>query len=157
MTQNEGKNGRKITVIFLILVALAILVPVVQRVTHRRTAETLPAPVSQLNQAVEQAKSQRRPIFLEFTAVWCGYCRAFEENILTDPEVKNALDDFVYLRADLDQDTELAGKLNVTGVPAFFVLKAQNHTLLVVNQLTGAPTKEQFLQFLAESKAAHEK
>ncbi len=69
-----------------------------------------------------------RPVLLDFSAEWCGNCRAMERGVLTDGEVTEALERFEFYRVDVtDFDApefkELMDFCRVKGLPAFVILK----------------------------------
>lgn len=55
-----------------------------------------------------EAARTRKPVMAVFTATWCGQCRTYRENVLTNPEVVAASRDFVMVQVDIDQEPEVA-------------------------------------------------
>jgi len=74
-----------------------------------------------LEDATDEARRLRQPIFVEFGAKWCGWCRKLEEE-LRKPEVQQELQRWTIVRLDVDRATSDARKLAVGGVPALRVL-----------------------------------
>ena len=61
------------------------------------------------------AKSQNKPILLDFTGWACVNCRRIEENVWTDPEVYNLINDnFVLISLYVDDRKELDVKDFIT-------------------------------------------
>jgi thiol:disulfide interchange protein DsbD len=60
---------------------------------------------AELDQALAQAKAAGQPVMLDFYADWCVACKEMEHNTFSDPEVRQALDGFLLLQADVTDNT----------------------------------------------------
>jgi len=59
-----------------------------------------------LDEAIACAKTQNKPIFIDFTGHGCQNCRKMEENVLIDPQIKQSLEtDFVVVSLYVDDKT----------------------------------------------------
>ncbi|NRA67407.1 MAG: thioredoxin family protein [Pseudobacteriovorax sp.] len=101
-----------------------------------------------------ESKATNKPIFIYFAAKWCPSCVQFETNILSSPNIQEALKDFVLVWADVDevlgQEILDRGYPNA-GTPGIFYTDATGDLLLVAQ----APTRERdFLAQLNASKSA---
>ena len=80
--------------------------------------DSLPA----LEARIKQARANHQPVMLDFYADWCISCKEMEAYTFTNPMVKQALDGFVLLRADVtknsDDDKALLTKFKLIGPPA---------------------------------------
>ncbi len=64
------------------------------------------------------AREQNKPVFLHFSAQWCGYCRKMERETFQDKEVISYLNDhFISIKVDADERKGLARKYQVAGLP----------------------------------------
>ena len=77
-----------------------------------------------LDAAMAKAESDGRVVFAYATADWCGPCQSYKKNTLSDPRVEawvaaNAVP--VYI--DVDVRREDAQRLEVSGIPATFVIR----------------------------------
>ncbi len=85
------------------------------------TAETTPAELPQgfalLDEALKQAKSEQKPIVLDFSAEWCAPCKRMEKTTFADAKVKELLERCIFVRIDVDQHEELTQRLGVVGLP----------------------------------------
>lgn len=84
-------------------------------------AETAPAELPQgfalLDEALMQAKRERKPIVLDFSAEWCAPCKRMEKTTFADAKVKELLQRCILVRIDVDQYEELTQRLGVVGLP----------------------------------------
>lgn len=63
-----------------------------------------------IEEGLEQAKTQNKPVFIDFTGHTCTNCRWVEENVFVRPEVRENLSRYVLVRLYTD-DPALADKL----------------------------------------------
>ena len=77
--------------------------------------------VADLEAKINQAAAANRPVMLDFYADWCISCKEMEAYTFTNPEVKNALANFVLLRADVTENNAehkaLLAKFQLIGPP----------------------------------------
>lgn len=73
------------------------------------------------------AKSQSKPVLMDFYADWCIPCLELDHKTFTDPDVITATKDFVRLKVDLThfdspESEALRKKFNIAGVPTIVFL-----------------------------------
>lgn len=70
-----------------------------------------------------RAKAQNKPVCLVFYTGWCPHCRAYS-HVFDDPKVVARAKDFVMIRANADDQADLAGQYSKDGgyVPRTFFL-----------------------------------
>lgn len=110
-------------------------------------------------QAVALAKQLNRPLIVDFGADWCAACKELEHKTFSDPKVVAALADFVKLRIDATDVTDvvdaLQKKYGAQSLPTVrFTDPAGKH--LPQFDLKTFEKPEAFLKRLEKAKAAAE-
>ena len=76
------------------------------------------------NSALKTAKSQSKPLLLYFFSKNCYYCNVMDSTTMADKRVANTLKkDFVFLRVDVDESTDIAGRYRISGTPSSWFLE----------------------------------
>ena len=76
-----------------------------------------------LNSALEEAKKTNKPIFIDFYAQWCSYCKKLDENTFSDLQVQEKLKSkYVLAKIDIDKYPNIASDYKVYGVPTIVFL-----------------------------------
>jgi thioredoxin-like negative regulator of GroEL len=78
------------------------------------------------------AQSIDRPMFVHFTADWCGWCRKLEQETYPDPKVVARLRQCVCVKVDGDRRRDLTSKYGVRGYPTTLVLHPSGHVLRTI-------------------------
>lgn len=81
---------------------------------------------SKLNykQALEQAASQKKWVFIDFYTTWCGPCKMMDDTTFKDPDVVKWMSQkAIALKIDAEAQEEIALKHRVDGYPTLVFLK----------------------------------
>lgn len=71
-----------------------------------------------LDEGLAISREENKPVFVYFWAVWCQYCEKFETQTLTDPRIRQMLEeDFVMVAIDLDEDRTVPARYGVSYPP----------------------------------------
>lgn len=100
------------------------------------------------NKALALSKEKGKPIYIEFYAKWCGYCKKFKQNTLNDEEVKTYLSKNyipIVIDAEEGQGIELKKKYNVNGYPTHVAVDTELNQKAVTY---GYLKSDQFLQWI---------
>jgi thiol:disulfide interchange protein len=127
--------------LFAILVAV-VAVNLVWKAT--RPAEIVPWRTNYAA-ALDEGRAQNKPVFLYFTADWCGPCQGLKHTTWADKGVEAALRDYVPVKVDVDEQGGVAAKYNVSGIPAYIVLDSNGG---VVGNWSGAYPPAEFIDEL---------
>ena len=81
------------------------------------------------------------PVLVDFFATWCGPCKMVAPII---DEIASEREDVKVCKIDVDQDTELAIRYNVSSIPTLMVFSGGD----VIKQSLGALPKKEILAML---------
>jgi thiol:disulfide interchange protein DsbD len=109
--------------------------------------------------ALQKARAENKPVFLNFTGVTCTNCRWMEKNMFPDPQVKKELGRFVLaeLFTDREKPDEVraadeknaerqANQFKSAALPLYAIISPDEQTLAVFPSLTR--DKQEFIGFL---------
>ena len=90
--------------------------------------------------AQDVSRKTGKPILVYFHAAWCGPCRALDKTVWSDARVIRASRAWVPFKADLDNETDLATRFNVTTPPMVVFLDGKNRKVSSLLGFNDAPT-----------------
>jgi len=103
----------------------------------------------ELEQALAQAKTQGKPVLLDFYADWCVSCKEMEKLTFTDGRVRSKLAGMVLLQADVtsnsDDDKALLKRFKLFGPPGIIIF---NTNSTEAGRVIGFEKPDQFDQSL---------
>jgi len=106
-------------------------------------------------QAVETARREGKPIFVDFSTTWCHNCRLLEQQTFPSPEIDSRLQNFVRVQVDGDQRPDIVQKYNVDAYPTLVMLdpagRMANKAVGFMKPRELAPTLDATLQQLGPS------
>ncbi len=111
------------------------------------------------DEGVERAENEEKPILVNFTTSWCGYCKKMNRTTFKEPEVIKMLNgNFVSIKVDGDSREMLdidgykiserdltIGEYRVRGYPSYWFLKPDGEK---VGNLPGYQQADIFLEVL---------
>jgi thiol:disulfide interchange protein len=137
--------NKSLTPFWIILAAAGIvIVTSLMRSGGGESKELIPWR-SDLASAQAEAKKSNKPLFLYFTAAWCGPCQSLKTTTWADPSVKNALSSYVPVKIDIDEHPDLAKRYPAEGIPHFVVAQADGRPL---RESVGAVPPGEFVAWL---------
>ncbi|MGC1854202.1 MAG: protein-disulfide reductase DsbD [Candidatus Aquirickettsiella sp.] len=113
--------------------------------------------ISDLRQALIQAKQQHKPVLVDFYANWCLSCKEMERVVFTAPQVKSLMSQFILLRADVTAndaiDKALERQFHVIAPPTFLFF-APNGEELTDSRVVGQEESQTFANHLRQILAS---
>jgi thiol:disulfide interchange protein DsbD len=107
--------------------------------------------------AVGTARTQGKPILVDFTAEWCVTCKEIDREVFADPAVQARLKDVAFIRADVtDYDNAgraLMQRFGVMGPPTILFLDSRTGQEIAPARTIGMIDAEGFLQKLSAAGA----
>lgn len=95
-------------------------------------------------EASKKAEAEKKLLFLDFYATWCGPCKVMDRTTFKDPKVVEFLKTkVVALAIDGDKEGALAQKFRIGGYPTLIFAKPDG---TVVEQTVGALQTDEFLR-----------
>lgn len=76
--------------------------------------------------SLEEAKTSHRPLFVDFYADWCTYCKAMEK-VYSNPEIVRLSNRFVCAKVDVDKYPDIAQNFRVGGLPTLIFFEPSRH------------------------------
>jgi thioredoxin-related protein len=99
--------------------------------------------------ALKKAKLENKVTFIYFWTPSCPWCRAFSELVLTDPDVRDFLNDaFVVVSVNADRERKLAKKYRLPSVPYLVFLDSSGEAVYAIPQPLDADVFLVFLEYL---------
>ncbi len=114
---------------------------------------------------LEHAKVNHKKILVDVYTDWCGWCKKMDEEVYTDPRVKEYLaKNFVIVKMNAEAEgtihykgkiyspAQLASEFGVTGYPATLFLKDDSDPITLLPGYMEAPMFLHVLSFIAENQ-----
>jgi thioredoxin 1 len=108
-------------------------------VTQEKTKNTIPIPnMSTLEitspSQFDKILTDTTAVIVDFHATWCGPCHAVAPVYAKLAEEHSSPNNVAFVKIDVDEQPEIAGKYGITAMPTFLVIKEGN----VVETIRGA-------------------
>lgn len=99
-----------------------------------------------INAAIQEADQSRKPLVVYLTATWCGPCQQMRRTTFADRDVEAAMNDFVPVKIDIDQQRDVAVRYaRGNGMPQFIMVTPDGR---VVRHTEGYLDAETFVKWL---------
>ena len=123
----NGKAMNTVKMIFVILIACAAAYYAYLGCKLLPSKSSDKAEFAKLNAAISESARSGKPVLIDFWATWCKNCSAMEKEVLSDPEVKKAMEKFTFIKFDAGNisSPEIAALLeqcNIPGLPGYAIV-----------------------------------
>ncbi len=116
--------------------------------------------IDQYDEALEVAKRQKKPLFIDFTGVYCANCRVMERRVFPKKSVKEQLDKMVLTRLYVDKKDSMSQvfaqmqfeRYHQATQPYYVILDPQNESTIAD---TGGYIPNGFAEFLSEGLSSY--
>lgn len=101
-----------------------------------------------LAEAQALAREQNKPLLINFSAYWCGFCRKLDRMVMVDERVKARIEEnYIFVRLDSEQPEtrNLMHAYGVRGFPTLLVAHADTKPIRFISPVF---EPDQFLQSL---------
>jgi len=78
-----------------------------------------------LDKGLEIAKTENKPIMIDFYTDWCGWCKKLDSDTYSDLGIQELAKSFVCVKLDGDKNRELTSKYGVRGFPTITFLNSE--------------------------------
>jgi thiol:disulfide interchange protein len=103
--------------------------------------------------AQKEAQAAHKPLFVDFSATWCGPCQYMKTSTWADRGVSKAMEAYIPVSIDVDAQHVLAAQFNAQTIPTFYILDPVTQD--IQNGHTGVLEPDEFLDWLHGKKVAN--
>ncbi|MDA1049455.1 MAG: DUF255 domain-containing protein [Planctomycetota bacterium] len=107
-------------------------------------------------EALAKARSENKPIVLDFTASWCVPCQRMLRETFPDEKVARLLERCVLIKVDTDEHPALANKYGAVGLPDVRLLSPEGEELRRFRDFQGPDAFAQSLDDVLAEVASKE-
>jgi thioredoxin-like negative regulator of GroEL len=108
---------------------------------------------TRIEDAMRVARTQRRPVLVDFWATWCGWCKRLDQGTYVDPLVTKLAEGFVALKVNAEgatSEVEFAQRYDVSTLPTIAFLSPSGRLVYRVNGYQGPGQFPQTLNLVRE-------
>jgi thiol:disulfide interchange protein DsbD len=132
---SSGKYVKNILSVSLISASVFIASQAFKATIEQQRADAICWWQNDYKNALEQAKENKKLVFLDVTAPYCSICKAIDSKLFTSALVREKISSFaVPVKIDIaksnDDATHLREKFAIIGVPVFIVLSPENEEVI---------------------------
>ena len=124
--------------------------PIVQPPVKPQPPTVLPEPKT-FAEAVAQSRQSKKPLFMIFSALWCGPCNEMKQGTWPDPQVQAALKNYVLYHVNVDKERQLANQCGIRSIPTYGTYDVSGDTIKAVKVTSGARSPQEFISWLGQN------
>ncbi|MFH1453976.1 MAG: thioredoxin family protein [Armatimonadota bacterium] len=92
---------------------------------------------------LKAAKTSGKPVMVDFTAEWCGWCKKLDSDTFTNYKVIELSKNFICVKVDADRYPSIVERYNVTGFPCILFLDSNGN---VIHRVSGFKSADKFIK-----------
>lgn len=104
-------------------------------------------------EGVKAAQKEQKPAFVVMHSETCGWCAKYFGNSMTDPRIKLLKDEFVWVKVDINFETEIKEQFKVEGTPLTVIMSPNGELIKKIDGYRDGGALYQELQGLLLSMA----
>ena len=98
-----------------------------------------------LSSAMSMAKKSGKPIFVDFSATWCGPCKEMKKTTFKDAKVVAESKKWIMVHIDGDKQEKVAAKYKIEAYPTMVILSPKGKE---VSRIVGGYGAKDFLKWM---------
>ena len=98
-----------------------------------------------LSGALATAKKTGKPIFVDFSATWCGPCKEMKRITFKDAKVITESKKWIMVHIDGDKQEKVAARYKIEAYPTLIIMSPKGK---VISRVEGAPDTTDFLKWM---------
>jgi thioredoxin-related protein len=127
--------SRKFVILLLLAAAFSFVLPQAHAISWQYD----------LASALKAAKSQGKPVMMDFYTEWCGWCKKLDSDTYSNANVSAAAKKFICVKIDAEKQPALASKYGVAGFPTIIFLSSNGG---IISKVPGFLPPDQFLAMM---------
>lgn len=152
-TESTATPKSKSSTSMFILIALALVVGLMMNERFSSVASAVDWG-KDLPTAIATAKSESKPVLLNFSAPGCGYCVQMESEVIPQKDVLAAIEDYIPVKLDANTNQEAAARYDIYALPAYVIVDGNGTKLAMVDGFQPVDRFKLFLELGNTLKAA---
>ena len=82
---------------------------------------------SNLESALKEAKSKKKPVMVDFYTDWCGWCKKLDKETYANRKVSSLAREFISVKVNGDRTRHAVKKYNIRGYPTVLFLDSNGN------------------------------
>jgi thiol:disulfide interchange protein len=142
------------TIVLFAAIGLAVYFVNVEVQTYfgHRAVENTGLVSTQFDAALAKASAENKLVFVDVSAIWCSTCRALDNNVFSDDEVRKVINErFIFSRIEYESDEGQAflERYATSGFPTLWLIDSDG---TIVDRLKVTMDPKEFVAQLAAYK-----
>ena len=108
--------------------------------------------IEDMKPTMKKAKKEKKPIFLDMFADWCGWCKVMDSKVFTNNKVADCFNDnFINVKVDFEKSLgrQLSIKYSIDGLPSYIILDWKGN---LKSEIVGYNPVDKILKVCNENK-----